>query len=541
MKYALLFPLALALCSCHVANRVYNPATAAPPANLKEQSIVAVERTEIASKKYRTDRVDPECDPDQRMRPPVACMAFIEFDEQGEYWDRTQVDKAINLIKKAKTANDHTIVVTFIHGWKNNADDEPGRQNHNVAGFEGVLKYLRDMPDPQDPRRKEYQDFPIVGVYLSWRGDLVPEAWPMRRQLSFGNREAEATRIPGASMTAALTKIMIETHRPPKGTNTSTGHVIMVGHSFGGLVLERALSQAMTDYILRNFDRLAACSTGEDCPTVTDCPEVLDVRPAAAGLKTADCAPGAWADLVVFVNSAAAASEGKQMLDFLQQRQLSFQSKYQTDLLGRTKERPLLVSISSLGDAATRFALPAGHGLSFLNRKVKGSWRDYGNQVDSRPTPKPGEPPLPKLAVELPTGQSAYYLSATAHMEALQSHLIVNVDDKNDLARCGKTSNGISQDPVMFGNVFPVVQGTNTNKQAPPLRYQICEKPGRWNDTLYWAMQMPATVVPDHGHIFNLNFVTLLNNFFPDKDEVGKPGMRPAIAAKPKSATTERK
>jgi hypothetical protein len=44
--------------------------------------------------------------------------------------------------------------------------------------------------------------------------------------------------------------------------------------------------------------------------------------------------------------------------------------------------------------------------------------------------------------------------------------------------------------------------------------YHICEKPGRWNDTPYWAMQMPATVVPDHSHIFNANFVALLESFF---------------------------
>src|SRR5258708_29759466 len=66
--------------------------------------------------------------------------------------------------------------------------------------------------------------------------------------------------------------------RPPRSTlfPYTTLFRSMVGHSFGGLILERALTQAMTDFVLRR-------GSGD----------------------------GAWADLIVFVNSAAAASEGR--------------------------------------------------------------------------------------------------------------------------------------------------------------------------------------------------------------------------------------
>jgi hypothetical protein len=59
--------------------------------------------------------------------------------------------------------------------------------------------------------------------------------------------------------------------------------------------------------------------------------------------------------------------------------------------------------------------------------------------------------------------------------------------------------------------------------------YRICERRGRWNDTSYWAMQMPATVVPDHSGIFNVNFLTLLHTFFPDANEMADPSRRPTI------------
>ena len=48
----------------------------------------------------------------------------------------------------------------------------------------------------------------------------------------------------------------------------------------------------------------------------------------------------------------------------------------------------------------------------------------------------------------------------------------------------------------------------------------VCQKPGRTNDTAYWAMQMPATIVPDHGGIFNENFIGLLNLFLPSYQDM---------------------
>jgi hypothetical protein len=477
MKRALLILSSLSICSCYVSNRAYNPAlqiSGYKPPPVPPASVVAVERTTLANERLRTDHVDNNCDP---MRRP--CLAFLEFDEFGEMWDRCpesvpfdpterakrkdlppacQMDAALRLLERAEEESDHPIVVTFTHGWKNNADDRDGRQNHNVTGFEGVLEFLKTLP--------KYQNYPIVGIYISWRGDLVPATWPVRRQFSYFNREGAAIRIPGASMTSALTRIMLEAHRRP------AAHLIMVGHSFGGLMLERALTQAMTDYVLRN----------------------------ARGATDGDFA---WADLVVFVNSAAAATEGKQMLNFLKAHSAFYRVPMESaanDPQGRGRNRPLFVSISSLGDAATRFAVPIGHGIPFLTMKTAGSWRDYGNQADP-----PGV-----------TSQSSYYLSTTAHMEVLQSHLIVDPSSPSDIARCGNP-------PSFFGAGIPNTSGKT---------YRICEKPGRWNDTPYWAMEMPAAIVPDHSSIFNSNFVMLLNAFFLDAGELADPQRRPHLTAR---------
>lgn len=202
-------------------------------------------------------------------------------------------------------------------------------------------------------------------------------------------------------------------------------------------MLERALTQGMTDFVVRGGD-------------------------------------GARADLMVFVNSAAAASEGKQMMDLLQGKEYG----------PGAEVRPLFLSISSLGDAATRSAMPIGHGPSSLGYTLNGSWRTYK-------TPD-------QWGV---TSQRDYYMSTTAHMPQLQSHLVVDLDDQ---ARCGRIVRG----PV----------GLPNGRQ-----YVVCEKPGRLNTTPYWAMQMPAAIVRDHSGIFNANFIDLLMMFFPPAEELRTP------------------
>ncbi len=444
---AALFLSLLILTGCfHVPNRLYNPA-----AQGADRSVVRVF--------VDHDQVDPNCDFAQN-----ACLAFLEFDDMGEMWDATQLDKALALIRRAKARSPHPIVVTFTHGWKHNANDQPGQPDGNVFGFEGVLDFLVHPPSPH-----RFADSPVVGIYIGWRGNLVSQYWPVRQQLSFFNRESAAIRIPGASLTSALTEIMKETHR-----DTPAARAIMVGHSFGGLVMERALTQAMADFVLRGGTR----DNGSDGP---------------------------WADLAVFVNSAAAALEGKQMLDLLKRlertRNLRYEVTPQAALaertaapnLARTAQRPLLLSISSLGDIATRFGLVIGHAPTALDRQLKGSWRTYAH---------PDIPSVPS--------QRSYYLSTTAHMQVLQSHLIVE-NTPQALAGCGPL---FSPAPITI----------STGQQ-----YFICEKPDRWNDTPYWAMQMPATIVPDHNGIFNLNFIALLEKFLPSAQEMSDPALMPAV------------
>jgi hypothetical protein len=56
------------------------------------------------------------------------------------------------------------------------------------------------------------------------------------------------------------------------------------------------------------------------------------------------------------------------------------------------------------------------------------------------------------------------------------------------------------------------------------MRYCVLTKENRWNDTPYWAMQMPVEFVLDHSTIFRPEFRRLLELFIPAPP---RPGQRP--------------
>ena len=148
MRRTLALLIVMSTTACHVSNRLYNPVP---------RSIVA-----LAPSPGRVDTINPDCQP-----RVVACMAFLEFDEMGEAWNKAQLPAALGLIDRAfdgakAPGAKPPIIVTFVHGWKNNANDETGSPNGNVVGFEGCWNLQKVL----------FKGYPIVGIYVGWRGDL---------------------------------------------------------------------------------------------------------------------------------------------------------------------------------------------------------------------------------------------------------------------------------------------------------------------------------------------------------------------------------
>ena len=233
------------------------------------------------------------------------CLAYIEFDDSGEpyrakdgTWD--QLNQATALLKAAMRnpasaagkplINEWTqpTLLMFVHGWENNASDGPP-ENHFVQGTKDLMNLLKeqykdvwiegkrmaDDPDgPPTPARCIHADdeqyrqqnctllhHPVVGVYISWRGAIASESWPVSQVLSYWNRRDTAYHVGNTSLTDAVMQLSAIAHRKTANPNYPAPYVLMIGHSFGALILERALSQA---YMRMVTEQLSASSTTPD-------------------------------------------------------------------------------------------------------------------------------------------------------------------------------------------------------------------------------------------------------------------------------------
>jgi len=79
-----------------------------------------------------------------------------------------QTRRTIELIQQAKAdTNGAAIVLLYIHGWKNNANDAPPDEYKDVEKFKTAL----DAVAAQVSRRAEKRRLPpLVGIYIGWRG-----------------------------------------------------------------------------------------------------------------------------------------------------------------------------------------------------------------------------------------------------------------------------------------------------------------------------------------------------------------------------------
>jgi hypothetical protein len=227
-------------------------------------------------------------------RPP---LAFIEFGEQGSYQDPTQLQNALDLIKRTP----RPLVITYVHGWHNNA------ASGDVTAFSNWLLSLSQTQRIRD------SGLHLIGVYLGWRGEITDV--PVLRQFSFYSRKAAAERLASNfdcyDAIAAVSQAARESH-------TADGqYTVLIGHSFGGLVVERAVAHAINA-------------------------EIHGHAPADRSLP---------ADLILVVNPASDSILTRQMIAALSSRQTG-------------NARPFLVSLTSTADAATGKAFPASTSLA---------------------------------------------------------------------------------------------------------------------------------------------------------------------------------
>ncbi len=241
-------------------------------------------------------------------------LFVVEFDDQGESFGHSQPDFALEHIREmAQDPSDKRplMVMVFVHGWHHSAK----AGDANLESFRRVLSDLAQAPGLTDRR--------WVGVYIGWRGESVN--FPLLRYLTYWNRRNAAARvggIPFARFLAELSSIV---------QSRDENMMMAIGHSFGGRVVETAVTNAMA------FD--------EGKPKL---------------------------DLVVLLNEASEGLRAKMSIDAIRHDTAKSQVP--------REPQPEFVSLTSVGDSATGVAFPLGQWLPSLNQR----FQDYSQYGDAR-------------------------------------------------------------------------------------------------------------------------------------------------------------
>ena len=361
-------------------------------------------------------------------------LAFVEFDDQGELWAPSQLDRTLDLIDRNNQSQFGMALVLFVHGWNDSASEKEDQvSGGTIYEFRELLMRIKQGARVRFPEI----DLPVVGVYLSWRGEV--SKIPLIRQLSFYNRRGAAERIAGPPATEAIYRILTPMRANPSARS------VLIGHSFGSMILEQALSQSVVAALL------AAPSDELVCP----------------------------AYLVVLVKPAGSAIQTKQLVDILARNRLK---TYRVDDEGNRFERPLLISFTSESDNATRRYFPIGMGVKAASKK----FRTYGVEYCS------------------PFANQRFLYSHTAgHSPGLFSHS-VTIGPKSDStpAEEQRIADGIGQ-PRYLPEYDPVTQQMTFSFNGEQHRFTIRRRPRALNDTPYWIMQVPGELIPNHSDIFS--------------------------------------
>lgn len=266
-------------------------------------------------------------------------MGFIEFDDQGQLWDRNQMDAVISQVNEEAGKGD-VLIMTFVHGWKHNA--EAG--DDNVKTFRTTLRRLTELENRfgeasgQPPRQ-------VIGIYLGWRGRSV--SMPLLKELTFWDRKNTAQKIGHGGVTEVLTRLeLVKKTRDAIEINdaiakelkkakpdlekanlaTSKTRLVVIGHSFGGAVVFSALSQIIEG-------------------------RFIDTHGPQGQLTGAR----SFGDLVVLINPAFEATQFSALSDMAAERGSYFPSQL-----------PVMVVLTSEADYATKIAFPIGRWFSTL-------------------------------------------------------------------------------------------------------------------------------------------------------------------------------
>ncbi len=269
-------------------------------------------------------------------------LHFLEFDDQGWAYPTVdesgdarqgnasaQADCAISsLVSEAEKGE--VLAIVFVHGWK-----------HSAAYDDRDVQRFRKLLSNQSAHEKGRK---TLGFYVAWNGASIDA--PVLEEFSFWGRKNAAHHVSLGSVRGFFSRIKaVRNHynspAHPQGENcgaewrgesqTCRLRTVMIGHSFGGQIL----FESAAPFVL------------ETLSGVRDLP--ADTRPVSLPTRQQGIA-----DLIILLNPAFEATRYDAV-----HRAAKF---YNPGIY----EPPLLVSITSSADNATRIAFPVARTINSI-------------------------------------------------------------------------------------------------------------------------------------------------------------------------------
>ena len=199
-------------------------------------------------------------------------LAIVEFDDQGRCYDRGQMDAVAERLEALAPydppqAGQDAILVVFVHGWQHNARSD----DDNLTAFRALLSetvdYEKSATAPGAKPR------PVLGVFVGWRGLSDYGLGNVVADATFWDRQAAGQRVAVGSVRELFGRLRHYRNRQQqRGGNPL---LVIVGHSFGGMIVFSALAQSLI--------QAASAPVGQVTPEFADL--VLLVNPAVEAAR----------------------------------------------------------------------------------------------------------------------------------------------------------------------------------------------------------------------------------------------------------------
>lgn len=389
-------------------------------------------------------------------------LGFVEFDDHGARVERKQLDALLRAIEGEE--GDLAIVV-YVHGWKHNAADT----DNDVTEFRWLLRGLNAAEQASDvpPARRRK----VVGVYAGWPGssldpglgDSLIGAAP--KQLTFWSRKEAAHRVAKGSVRdlfAAVRDIQARRNGPASGPDADRcggdTRLVLIGHSFGGLILYDAVNQHL-------------------------------VESARSGLaRGPDGAVAGYGNLVVLLNPALEGVAYESIQGFVDARE-----RYPVG------QPPVLVTFQSENDWPNRYAFPFGRRVSTLFQRTRSAEQARENRqtighIDRFRTHRlvlaegaAAAPAAPTRAEVSPEGQRA--------REAQRERAL----DRLDATR----SPSSGRLPARWERPYRAGRVVLRHERHAP-------------DNPFWVVSTDARILSGHNGTWNDDFLLVLNELYTD-------------------------